>query len=79
VTDVFISSAREDRAFAGRLAEASGARGIKIWRDRDLIGRDNDRARIRGRSERDARAGIAKIPIFDSCRDNPFKMDFVTR
>ena len=79
MTDVFISSAREDRAFAGRLAEAFGARGIKVWRDRDLIAGDNDRARICGHPERSAQAGIAKIPIFDSCRDNPFKMDIVTR
>ena len=32
-----------------------------------------------GRPDQDAKSGISKILIFDSCRDNPFKMEVVTR
>jgi hypothetical protein len=32
-----------------------------------------------GRPERDDRSGVSKILIFDSCRDNPFKMSVATK
>jgi hypothetical protein len=31
------------------------------------------------RPERDDRSGVSKILIFDSCRDNPFKMSVATK
>jgi uncharacterized caspase-like protein len=47
MTDVFLSYAREDRAFAQRLAENLKEKGISVWWDWDLIGGANYREKIR--------------------------------
>jgi hypothetical protein len=47
VTDIFISYARADRAFANALAHALEQRGFKVWWDWDLIGGTNYRTKIR--------------------------------
>jgi hypothetical protein len=47
MADVFISYAREDRAFAERLASALRQNHISVWWDWDLIGGANYRIKIR--------------------------------
>ncbi|MBX3578091.1 MAG: TIR domain-containing protein [Rhizobiaceae bacterium] len=48
MSDVFISYAREDRAFARELCDALRERGIDVWWDFDLVGGDDFRHRIKG-------------------------------
>lgn len=47
MSEIFISYAREDRAFVARLAKELEAKGFTVWWDWDLVGGTNFRTRIR--------------------------------